>query len=800
MARQRRRIFRPSILLAESVLLQGLLVAAAAHAAGPAMSVPDATGPRATTGDAMAQAPADLYLDVQLNGMPRGLAPFVWRDGELWASAATLQQLGFVLPVTSADPQRLRTLPGLTLDYNAARQSVSIMAPLAALDLPTTVVGAPGIAAQAASASPGLLLNYDLYGTQARAGRATLGAFTELRAFSGNTVFSSTALMQGQRADGSDWRGQSARLDTTWSRAFPDALLTLRLGDTLTGALPWSRATRIGGIQLARDFGLQPYRSTAPLPSFIGSATLPSEVELYVNGMRQYSGQVPAGPFQLNTLPSINSAGTAQVVLTDALGRATTVNFPIHDSGRLLAEGLTDWSVDLGVVRQNYGRRSFDYGKELAASGTWRHGLSNSFTVEAHGEATRGLSLAGVGGVWQLGAAGLISSAVSHSAHGDGRGTQLNAGYSWQREGLNLGLSGTRTQGDYRDVAARYGSAPARGTGRATVGYSNATLGSLNLSYLYLRTGEEAATRWVSFNWFKALGRSTSLAFGLNQNLDRRSERNLYVSVNWTLDNGVSMGVGAQRDRDRSHWTASAQNAASSEGGWGWRTTARAGGDAEGGQAEVNYLGRYGRVQAGLSDFGGGSRYGYAGATGGLVLMGGSAFASRRIDDAFAVVSTDGVSDVPVKLENRLVGRTDARGMLLVVPVNAYQNNKLAIDPMQLPADVRIARTDALVTPSDRAGSLVRFGITPIRAASVQLVDAAGRPLALGSRVRVNGQAGEPAIVGHDGLVYLDTLEDQNELRVETPGGVCTARFAWHRDAAGVMQAGPLACEQGVLR
>src|SRR6185312_12281305 len=87
----------------------------------------------------------------------------------------------------------------------------------------------------------------------------------------------------------------------------------------------------------------------------------------------------------------------------------------------------------------------------------------------------------------------------------------------------------------------------------------------------------------------------------------------------------------------------------------------------------------------------------------------------------------------------------------------AYQNNHLSIDPMSLPADVRIARVNALATPADRAGTLVNFGITPIRAASVILTDGSGKPLPLGSEVRIHGQTGEPALVGYDGAVYLDT-------------------------------------------
>ena len=794
MATLRSRTSRRSIALAEGLLLHGLLMSAA-HAVGTAPPPAAATLLIADAGDARLAGPrgTDLYLDLSLNGMPRGLVQFGLRDGELWASAAALRLLGFVLPAGSSDPVRLGSLPGVQVQFDAGRQSVAITAPLALLKLPTTVIGAPGASAQAASASPGLLLNYDLYGTKGSGNTSSLNAFTEVRAFNGTSVLSNTALTQTSRSEGTGWQGHSARLDTTWSRSFPDDMLTLRVGDTLTAALPWSRATRIGGIQLSRNFALQPYRTTAPLPAFMGSATLPSEVELYVNGMRQYSGQVPAGPFQLNTLPNINSTGNAQVVLTDALGRATTLNFSLYDTHQLLAKGLSDWSVDLGVVRQNYGLRSFDYSSDPAASGTWRYGVSDSFTLETHGEAMHGLATTGVGGVWQLGPVGLLSGAVARSSHSAGSGTQLNLGYSWQNQRFNFGVDSTRTRGNYLDVASLYGSAPPTGTSRALVGYSTQNLGSFGLSYLYLRYAGQDATRFASAYWFKSLGRSASFNVSLNQNLDKQSERNLFAGFSWALDGGTSLSTGVQRDNARTTYTADAQSSAPGEGGFGWRAGTRLGDGQNGGQAELNYLGRYGRVATGVSSFGD-SRYAYANATGGLVFMGGQPFAARHIDDAFAVVSTDGVAGVPVKLENRLIGTTDSKGMLLVVPLNAYQKNQLAIDPMQLPADVRLDRTKTIATPSDRAGTLVRFGITPIRAASILLVDAASQPLPLGSLVRANGPAGEPSLVGFDGVVYLDTLEPHNVLAVDTPAGACRVSFDYRKDGEGIPEIGPLRC------
>jgi outer membrane usher protein len=193
-----------------------------------------------------------------------------------------------------------------------------------------------------------------------------------------------------------------------------------------------------------------------------------------------------------------------------------------------------------------------------------------------------------------------------------------------------------------------------------------------------------------------------------------------------------------------------------------------------------------------------GSSYGYASASGALVLMNGGLFATRDISDGFAVVSTDGLVGVPVKLENRLVGTTDADGRLLVTRLNAWQYNRIGIDPMDLPANVRVRETEQNVTPSDRAGALVHFALHPVRAALLVVHDARGRPLPMGSRAMAlgDGAPATQAIVGYDGELYLDDLRTLNRLRIRLPegGAACELRFELLPTADGIQRIGPLSC------
>jgi outer membrane usher protein len=803
MAYQPRKPSRLAIAIIESLFLS-CLSAPAAFAASPVAaeaavanrSAPDSTAALDTDpADALASIGAtDLYLETVLNGTDRGLAHFGDHDGQLWATLATLRQLGFDPPAGTPDPVRVDGLPGVKVNFDREHQSVDIVAPLALLHLSTYHLGNRPSTLPHASASPGLLLNYNLYGTRSGQGNDSLSAFTELRAFSGRGIFSSTELMQALRTNDT-WSSHSIRLDTSWSTSFPSRMLTLRLGDTLTSATTWSRSTRVGGIQIGTDFALQPYFVTTPLPEFFGSATLPSQVQLYINGMQQYSGKVPAGPFQLNAVPGISGAGNAQVVLTDALGRVTTLNFSLYNTTQLLRQGLTEWSAELGFVRENYGLSSFDYGSNPMASGTWRHGFSNNLTGEMHAEATNGLLDGGVGGDWLLGTSGgVVNGSVAHSRYHGLSGSQVSLGYHWANDRLNFGFDAIRASDGYRDVASMYGAPPPRLTANAQVGFNAFRFGSLGVGYTQLNY-QQQTSRYASAYWFQSLGRRASVNLNVNQDLEQSRDRSIFFTFSMSLDDRDFLSTGLQHQGTRNLATVDVNRSIPAAGGWGWRAQLQQGGDVHNGQAELDYLGNYGYAQAGVNDFSGDTSA-YAGANGSLVWMAGHLFAARQVTNGFAVVSTNGLPNVPVKLENNLVGATNRDGLLLVTPLNAYQENRLSIDPMSLPADMRINTVNEDAVPTDRAGTLVHFGITPVRAASVILVDATGKPLPLGSTARIHGQSGEPALVGFDGAVYLDTLEAHNVLDVETPSGACHVAFNYHKQGGGIPQIGPLTCRK----
>ena len=760
-------------------------------------------------------APADmaLLLATRINGRDVGFQATQMQQGSLRMARSTLLALGIkdaaVGPASGADDPwiPLSNLPGMQVEYNATTQNLVLQLPFNQLNWASTQVQTRDGLPVASNATPGIALNYDLYATQS-GGARNLSAMTELRAFNANGVFSNTLLSQyasgTYQQDGSSAsKTRQIRLDTSYTMSWPEVMLSLRIGDVLSSTQPWSRSTRMGGIQLARNFGLQPYRTTSPVPALMGTSALPSDIALYINGVQQYQGRIPSGPFNINTAPGITGTGAAQVVLTDVMGRQTTLQYSFYGSTSLLAKGLSDWSAELGFVRKSYGDRSFDYGSDPVASGSWSYGLSDTLTLQSHGEVTAKLANAGGGASWQIGSIGVFSAAAAASQYDGTSGQLLQLGHQWSSQRFNTSLQGTIANKDYRDAASLYDTIRQRAAGRAIVGYNHPTLGSFSTGLVYLHNFDQAAQRYATFGWSKPLGRQAYVNVNVNHNLDDRRQSSAQVVFNWLLGTNINSGVMVGKQNDHATMNAFASQSRPSSGGWGWSTNVQHG-DSTSAQARLDYLGQNFEANATVASSSGTTSTA-AGFSGALVGMGGHVFASRRLYDGFALVSTNGIPNVPIKRENNLIGRTDSDGMLLVTQLGAYRNNKISIDPMRLPGQLRVPAPDQLVVPTDRAGTMVTFAIDRIQSASVILHDSSGQAMPLGSVARLiqapNMPAGAPprntaSLVGFDGVTYFENLPSSSTVEVRTPEGqLCRVDLTYPDTPPGqVPMMGPVRC------
>jgi len=771
-------------------MLPATLVAAAPVATEAAL---DGSFVSLLSGPGMPGAATDLYLEVTLNGLATGrvMHVAVGADGHYYAWTPNLADAGIRAEGLPAERYiDLGAVEGLGFSIDVPNQRLDFMADVGLLGRPPQRLNGLPQERHEASAADGALLNYDLYASSNDDGSRMLSAYTELRAFGGWGVASSTGLSGFCDAGTAD---SYTRLDSSWVRYSQEDMTQLRLGDFVSSSLPWSRATRMGGLQWRRDFGLQPQQITFPLPAYFGEAALPSSVELYVNGIRQYSGDVRPGSFQLTTVPGINGAGQAQIVITDALGRRSTISFPYYNANQLLKPGLSDWSLEVGAVRQRYGLDSFDYRGQPAASGSLRWGLSDWLTLESHGESTAGLNLAGLGAAARLGSSGVLSGAYARST-GHTEGGQTSVTWSWVRGRYNLDLGTQQRDPGYRDIATADSRALPLRTQRAVAGVAFSGRASFSLSYNRLDTEEDGRQRYagagLSFNLPAGLG----LYASYTRALDEADDSTLFGGFSWSFGQELHVGASLQRQAGQETLNADLIRSLPLDGGVGWSLRTQQGQGSQAYQGEVAWRGDYGQVNAGSYAVEGDESF-FAGYSGGVVLMDGSLFPGRRIDEGFALVTTHGVPDVPVFLENRPIGRTDRNGHYLLTGLNAWQSNDISVDALGLPEGMHVGATQASIVPVAQAGVRADFDIHPLRAVLLTLVDRQGRPLPLGSSVRLSGPPRAPGVVGYDGQAYIEDPPTHATVAVVTPDRrVCEVRIDLPANAAGITSLGPLTC------
>jgi outer membrane usher protein len=762
---------------------------------GPGLGVADELPPPPSEHAAIADA--TLYLDLLVNQVAKAeLVPVQQRAGRLYLASEVLREAGVRLPGEPQGEVALDDISGLHSDYDSQNQRLLLQVPPAWL--PDQQVGERNLyPASDARSSFGALLNYDAYLNDTDEGGSYLAAWNELRLFDDWGTFSTTGQWR-QSFNGALAQGRQGflRYDTTFRYTDEQRLLTYEAGDLVTGALPWTTSVRVGGLQLSRDFRARPDLVTYPLPAFAGEAAVPTSLDLFINGYKSSSTELQPGPYTLTNVPFINGAGEAVVVTTDALGRQVSTTLPFYVTSSLLAKGLSDFSVAAGSLRRDYAVRDFAYGPGVA-SATLRHGVSDYFTVETHAESAESLMLGGLGGNLRLGTFGVLNAAVTQSRFEGDTGQQLALGYQYNSRRIGFNYQRVQRHGDYADLS-RVDSPYTRLSQRseqATLSLNLDSYGSLGAGYFDVRAGDGTRTRLINLSWSKPLWRNSSLYLSANREVGD-SQWAVQAQLVIPFDLRGTLAFSAERSKDgQDLQRVNYSQAVPVGGGVGYNLGYATGGNRDDyRQADLTW--RLQSVQLQVGAYGSsGEMTRWADASGSLVLMDAGLFAANRIDDAFVVVSTSGYADVPVRYENQQIGRTDRNGHLLVPYSSGYYRGKYEIDPMDLPADVLAPQVEQRVAVRRGSGYLLEFPLKRVLAASLVLVDGNQRELKLGSRVRHRESGGE-AVVGWDGLVYLENLAPHNRLQVDkADGGQCQVAFDLPEGEGPIPLIGPLVCQ-----
>lgn len=768
--------------------------------------------------------PAALQLIVTVNSQPTDkIIGFIDQGGgQFSATRRELEEIGLNPPGAGAPGQQIEldSIPDLAYSYDEANQQIDIVTSdenriRKVFDARNRKDGH-----EAARSDYGAVLNYTVFAageadTDALAVPDFTGVNTTLdaRLFSPYGVLSQSAVVGQTVGSDFNWTDPGVlRLDTTYTYADEEDLILYRAGDVISRGPDWSRPIRLGGLQAQRSFALRPDLVTQSLPSFSGSAAVPSTVDVYVNNAKAYSKDVGSGPFQINNLPVLTGAGSARVVVRDAAGRETEETLSFYTAPQLLKPGILDFSAEAGFARHDYGLESDGYGGAPVGLASIKAGVYDDVTVEAHAEGGDGLVNGGAGAIVRVGELGIVSAAASVSQHDGDTGYQLYGNFETKVGQFTFNARAQHAFNGYEDLA----SISTRGWGTALNG-AFAPGGALSVSpptavdsigvsfpleiddstiginLIHYEVEDRETSDFISATYSRSLfERATLFATGYADVRDRETAA-LYVGVNMPLDDGVSLSAGASRRGEQMNATVDVSKSLDNEiGSWGWRVRDEEG-ESSHRRAELSYRAQSARI-TGAVNHERGSLRGTLAIEGAVATIGGDVFTSNRIHDAFAVVDA-GAPGVRVLRENNVVGETDEDGKILIPNLNSYHSNKISIDPLGLPVNADVSETHTEVMPAFRSGIFVDFQVQSSAAAAiVVLTDASGAFLPMGSLVTLDG-ANEPFMVGYDGETYITGLHANNTITVQVGEATCSANFAFQPQENVQSIIGPEVCQ-----
>jgi len=720
-------------------------------------------------------------VELRTNGQEDGPTLVVRRDsgGALLLRAEDLPQLRIRTPsrgLMLVDGERyFRFAPdtGAEIAFDEATQSARITLPPSAF-LPTYARATSPDVPRVTPTGLGGFLNYDITGERV-GDRNAVGTFLDVGAFGARGVFTSSLV---GRMD--DERGEAVRLDSTFTMDFPERLATLRVGDSISVAGAWGRSARFGGLQFGTNFATQPTLVTTPLLLAQGEALVPSTVDVFINNRRVASEDVPPGPFTIDRLPPMTGAGQIQVVVTDALGRQQVVAQPYYTGPTLLRAGLNEYSFEVGAIREDYAQASNAYG-DVIVTGTFRRGLTDSFTAEVHAEGQAGgASAAGLDTAWQVGSLGVVTLTAAAGGEDD-IGWLAGAGFERNARNFNVFLRTRYASEEF----AQLGTATLRDRPRQRsfggLGFALGRYGNLQLSYGLQTHWSSPQTETVGLSHSVTIGNFGFLSFVASHTKSEQAATDFFF--NWTLPFGdrrsaaLSVRYSPDADGDEAfEAVASVQQSLPAGAGMGYYAAVSSNQDGQADYFLQSDVGQVGVQFARRNDMDGWR----ANANGGLAITAAGVMPARRLDRSFAVVEVADFPDMTVYVENQPIGRTDRKGRVLLDSLRAYESNSVSIDPKELPLEASLATREMVVTPAYRSGPVVRFPVERASAATLRLVLPDGNPVPAGATVHTQS---EDVPVALDGFVYLATAAGRQQARAEWQGYRCV--FAFERPDAG---------------
>ncbi|UUZ65878.1 fimbria/pilus outer membrane usher protein [Polaromonas sp. P1-6] len=127
------------------------------------------------------------------------------------------------------------------------------------------------------------------------------------------------------------------------------------------------------------------------------------------------------------------------------------------------------------------------------------------------------------------------------------------------------------------------------------------------------------------------------------------------------------------------------------------------------------------------------------GLVGGMVAADGQVFATRRVQDSFAIVEVAGYANVGVGFQGSTLTRTNAEGIALLPRLLPFQRNSVRLDPTELPINAELDSIELETVPPLRSAVKITFPVRSGRGALIRIVFDDGEPAPAGAEIELVG-------------------------------------------------------------
>jgi outer membrane usher protein len=529
------------------------------------------------------------------------------------------------------------------------------------------------------------------------------------------------------------------------------------IGDSLAYSGPLGGDSWIAGLSVSKEFAIDPYFVRYPTLSLSTPIAVPSMMEVYVNGQVVSQERVTPGRLDLKNLPLTMGRNDARVVVRDAFGQTRELSSTYYLTTTALSQGVHDYQYNVGFRRLGVGDKSWDYHSPVLLA-RHRVGVSDSFTAGGRVELHPGRLFSGGPTVNIRLPFGEVETAGSVSQRHEQWGTAALASFTYTGHPVSAGGSmmvaspryATLTPNPVNEDPQRQGSAFASVAVNSTVSVTlQHTQTKLHQGISRDRSGLLASVH---------LSRNVEFIASLARTSDERGvRREAYAGVTVSFGR-TSVSVSHVSDSRGNRLAFEAQQPLPVGSGYGYQMRAEGGPNASV-NGVARYQGTHGRYELRQDTIGSESTTTLS-AMGAIVGIGGGVFATRPVEDSFALVRVPGVEGVRAFASHQEIGKTGRGGDLLIPDLQAYYGNILNIADGDIPLQYAVPDVGMTLAPPYRGGAVALFDVQRVQRVLGKILIAGQEKPHVYGELTVTGANGRTygSPVGSDGAFYFENL------------------------------------------